>query len=102
VEIFVLLFLSSNVFFTSPGYRIFRLFLPRYKTPVLFNNAFYVALSTVILKGNNIIMGIAAGLYVSLDFLCILVKRKPLVCFIYGSVYPGCLSMVQALAGHGA
>jgi hypothetical protein len=83
LEIFILLILSSNVFFTSPGYRIFKLFLPRYKVPILLNNAFYISIFTVVIKENNIILGVIAGLYVSLDSLCILIKRRPLICWVF-------------------
>jgi hypothetical protein len=83
LETFVLFVLSFNVFFTSPGYKIFRLFFPRYKIPILFNNAFYISLLTIVVKENNIIIGVIAGLYASIDFLCILIKRKPFLCCIF-------------------
>jgi hypothetical protein len=83
LEVFVLFVLSFNVFFTSPGYRIFRLFIPRYKIPILLNNSFYISLFTIIVKENNIIIGIIAGLYASFDFFCILIKRKPFLCCIF-------------------
>jgi hypothetical protein len=49
LEIFSILILSSNVFFTSFGFRICKIYCPGYKIPIMFNNAFYVFLFTMVI-----------------------------------------------------
>jgi hypothetical protein len=83
LEIFYILILSSNVLFTSLGFRICKIYCPRYKIPILFNNAFYVSLFTIVINENNLIIYIIVGLYSGIDSLFIVIKRKPFIYFLF-------------------
>jgi hypothetical protein len=83
LEILVITIFSSNVFFTSPGYKICKLFCPRYKMQVLLNNSLYVFLLTVAVNEQNIVIGIVAGLYMGLDFIFFILKRMPFLYYLF-------------------
>jgi hypothetical protein len=83
LEIFFILILFANVLFTSFGFRICKIYCPRYKIPIMFNNAFYIFLFTIVINEKILIIYIITGLYAGIDSLFLVIKRKPFIYYLF-------------------
>jgi len=79
--------LGYNVFFTSPGYKLLKINVCRYKIPVLFYNAFFIFFLLGVLKIHKVPIYIIAGLYFGLDSFFLLIKKSPFVYYIFKITY---------------
>jgi hypothetical protein len=79
--------LGYNVFFTSLGYKLLKINVCRYKIPVLFYNALFIFFLISVLKINKLPIYIIAGLYSSLDSFFLILKKTPLIYYIFKITY---------------
>jgi hypothetical protein len=79
--------LGYNVFFTSPGYKLFKIKVYRYKIPVLFYNILFIFCFIGVLKINKLLIYILAGLYFGLDSFFLIIKKAPLVYYVFKITY---------------
>jgi hypothetical protein len=83
VSLFIVIVLSLNVFFTSPGFKIMGICCRRFQFPILINNAFYIFTLFFVVAVNKIWLYIIIGLYAGLDSFFIAIKKKPFAFFVF-------------------
>jgi hypothetical protein len=83
ISLFIVIVLSINVFFTSFGFKIMKIFCHRFQFPILINNAFYIFTLLFSMKINRIWLYIIIGLYIGIDSLFILIKERPFIYFVF-------------------